>query len=122
MILEPGSKVLVTHRRLFELDHGRFFLGTVDGYDGGIASITGYTWIRDGYQGHYTRKSDVRTKIVSLSSGTVIVYRLPDTVRVPDAELVCSNTSVVLKDPSGFSMDLTEGVLHAGDPQLRRGA
>ena len=122
MILEPGSIVLLSHRRLFESDHSRYFLGTVDGYEDGVASVTGYTWIRDAYLGHYVRKDDVRTKIVSLSSGTVIVYRLPDSVRVPAARIESQDTSTVLTDYAGFTMDLTEGILNAPDANARRSA
>ena len=33
MLLEPGDKILVAHRRLFERDVVRFFLGSVDAYE-----------------------------------------------------------------------------------------
>jgi hypothetical protein len=55
MILERGAKVLVSHRRLFELDHGRYFIGVVEAYDAGVARVCGHTWTRDGYKGHFKR-------------------------------------------------------------------
>ena len=39
MILETGAKVLIAHRRLFEGDHGRYFTGVVEGYEGGLAGF-----------------------------------------------------------------------------------
>ena len=124
MILEPGTKVLVSHRRLFEQDHGRFFSGVVEGYERGVARICGHTWVRDGYRGEYSRKSDARTKIISLSSGTVIVYQLPGTVKMDRLRMESENTSLFLRDGSGFEMDLTEGTLRGGEPlpELRRRA
>lgn len=112
MILEPGAKVLVAHRRLFESDHNRYFTGVVEGYEDGIARVTGRTWVRDGYHGEYKAKSDTRTKIFSLSSGTVIFYQLPAQVDVDELVIETQNVDVVLRDEDGFRMDLTEGVLH----------
>ena len=37
MILNKGAKVLISHRRLYETDHGRYFTGMVDAYEDGIA-------------------------------------------------------------------------------------
>ena len=113
MILESGVKVLVTHRRLFEGDHTRTFIGTVEGYENGIARVSGYTWIRDGYQGDYRRKADKRTKIFALSSGTVIFYQLPGTVDIERLTIETKLTNVFAVE-GDFRMDLTEGVLHAG--------
>jgi hypothetical protein len=114
MILEPGHKILVTHRRLYDTDHGRFFTGVVEGYEAGIARITGHTWVFDNYRGAFQRKEDPRTKIVSLSSGTVIVYQLPEAVDLDSLSVVVEKTGVSLRDRRGFSMDLTESVQPLG--------
>ncbi len=113
MILEPGSKVLVCHRRLFESDHARYFVGMVNDYDQGIARVTGYTWTRDGYTGTFKRKQDERTKIISIASGTVIVYQLASAVDLGTLKLANENVNVMLSDEHGFQMDLSEGILHA---------
>jgi hypothetical protein len=42
MLLEPEDKVLVVHRRLFEGDHQRFFVGIVENYEEGIAKVSGF--------------------------------------------------------------------------------
>ena len=113
MILETGMKVLIAHRRLFEGDHARIFVGTVEGYEAGLARVTGYTWTRDPFQGGYHRKDDPRTKIVAIASGTVIVYQLDQAVEVASLRIVHEGNEVIAKDGGGFRMDLTEGHMHA---------
>ena len=46
VILQPGDKILVTHRRLFTDDAPRLFLGVVDHYEDGLILVTGHSWIR----------------------------------------------------------------------------
>jgi len=109
MILEKGSKVLAVHRRLFETDHSRFFIGVVDGYEDGLARITGTTWLRDQVSGSYRVKKDERTKILSLTSGTCIFYELPMTT---DLSAITFSTDghggVFMTDGGALRMDLTE--------------
>ena len=113
MILEPGMKVMIAHRRLFEGDQPRIFVGTIEGYEDGLARVTGYTWTRDGMRGGYVRKNDPRTKIVAIASGTVIVYQLDSGVDVERFTISTEGTDVIAKDGLGFRMDLTESHLHA---------
>jgi hypothetical protein len=112
MILESGMKVLVTHRRLFESDHPRYFAGVVEGYENGLARVTGHTWTRDGYRGVFLRKQDARTKILAIGSGTMIVYQLPSTVQLEDFRIETEGARSYAHDASGFRMDLSEGHLH----------
>lgn len=116
MILETGSKILIAHRRLFEGDHARFFVGVVEGYESGIARVSGHTWIRSGYHGEYRRKADESTKIVSLVSGTVILYALPSSVDLGSLRFSNEAGDLYLRDDGGWQMDLSEGVLHGGAP------
>ena len=120
MILEKGSKVLVSHRRLFEHDHGRYFVGVVEEYDSGVARVCGHTWMRDGYRGEFRRKDDERTKLIALASGTVIVYLLPASTRLDQLALEQEGVNVFVRDGHVVEMDVTEGVLHGGDaPRVR---
>jgi hypothetical protein len=123
MILEAGMKVLIAHRRLFESDHPRMFVGVVEGYESGLARVTGHTWIRDGYHGGYERKEDIRTKIVPIASGTVLVYQLDSSLDLDALQVQTENTEVFATDGRGFRMNLTEGYLHAAPaspPAARR--
>lgn len=106
----------MSHRRLFEGDHARFFVGVVEGYEHGVLRACGHTWIRDGYQGLFRRKEDERTKIFALSSGTVIVYVLPSTTNLESLRFCNEAGDVFVRDDFGLCMDLGEHVLHATSP------
>jgi len=116
MILETGSKVLIAHRRLYEADHPRYFLGIVEGYEHGLARVCGHTFVRDGYQGEYRRKNDERTKVVAIASGTVMLYALPSCVDLASVSFNNEGGDLWLVDGLGWRMDLSESVLHAGAP------
>lgn len=110
MVLAQGDKVLVAHRRLFADDHIRFFAGEVVEYENGMARVTGRTWLNDRYKGTFQNKADIRTTLISISSGTLIVYQLDRNVDVSELELkVEQDGSVVLTDDNNLSIDLTEG-------------
>ncbi len=108
MVLTTGSKVLIVHRRLFEADHPRYFVGQIDGYENGIAKVTGYTFAYDVLDGHFDRKSDRRTKIFSLTSGSVFCYELPRETKIEAIVFEHDRHYVYLTDKAGFKMDLSE--------------
>jgi len=111
MILEKGDKIFAAHRRLFADDLPRFFTGEVDEMQGGIVVAVGYSWLRDVIEARMVRKNDVRTKILSLDSGTLIVYRLPREVELAALKLdVGIGSQVVLTDGGAFHMDISESV------------
>ncbi len=113
MILDTGSNVLIAHRRLFETDSGRYFLARVDAYESGVARITGHTWVRDKSFGRFQRKPAAVTKVISLSSGSLIVYALPDSVDIGNTEFAQDSNGLVLRDNAGFEMDLSESIPRA---------
>lgn len=122
MILQAGDKVLVAHRRLFENDHGRYFVGEVEAFDFGIAKVRGWSWMRDSYQGAPVRKADLRTKLLSLSSGTLILYVLPRSTVLESLRLASEGGELVLTDGEQFVMNLAEDLRRsgAGAPALSR--
>jgi len=110
-MLEQGEKVLIVHRRLFEKDTPRFFMGEVQAYDAGIAKVKGYTFVKDLFSGNMKRKSASRIKIISIVSGTFIVYQLPVTVLLDSVRFeLDQDGGLVLTDDGGFSMDVAESV------------
>jgi len=110
-MLETGDKVLVVHRRLYEKDPIRIFTGKVLEYENGIAKIAGYTFVKDMFTGAMEEKRELRTKLLSVVSGTLIVYQLPSTV-VPESLKfsLTQDGELVLTDEQGFSMDMSETV------------
>ena len=107
MLLKEGDKVLVSHRRLFPRDEPRFFLGTVEDYEAGVVKLTGHSFIRDLFTG-IVEKKDTRTKLISLSSGTLMVYVLPDHVLLDSVEFHWEDGWLLLSDGRDFTMNLAE--------------
>ena len=108
-MLERGEKLLIVHRRLFEKDSPRFFVGEVEAYEQGIAKVKGYTFVKDMFSGNMKKKSDLRTKVMSIVSGTFIVYQLPVTVLLDAVQFsLDQDGGLVLTDEGGFSMDMSE--------------
>ena len=60
MILKPGEKVHVIHRRHYEKDHHRHFIGVVEGYDFGVARITGNVYTVDPVKFAFMKRPEVR--------------------------------------------------------------
>ena len=109
MLLACGDLVFIAHRRLYENDQPRFFAGVVDAYDAGVLKATGYAWIRESVRGELRRKSDRRTKVVSIASVGLLIYQLPAGVDIEHLELnIGRDHTVILTDNAGFSMDLTD--------------
>ena len=108
MLLAEGDIILVAHRRLFETDELRFFIGRVDDYETGIVKVTGQSHVRDAISGRMIGKTDKRTKILSLSSGTFLVYQIPGAVSPEALKFVEREGSLSLTDGKGFTMNLTE--------------
>ena len=107
-MLESGDLLLICYRRLFSNDENRFFLGKVDDYQAGIVKITGHSFLRDSVTGKMAEKSDLATKILSISSGSLIVYQLPSTLVLADLRFEQKMMQLILLDDHGFSLDLTE--------------
>jgi hypothetical protein len=111
VVLTTGSKVLVVHRRLFESDAPRFFIGTVAGYDHGVARVTGNSWVKDYFEGQFRQKKDLRTKIFSVSSGTLLIYELPSDLDLQSLRFESRHPMQLwLVGHGGWAMDLSESV------------
>ena len=110
-MLKQGEKLLIVHRRLFEKDTPRFFVGEVEVYEAGIAKVKGYTFVKDQFSGNMKKKLGVRTKIMSIISGTFIVYQLPVTVLLDSTRFdLDQDGGLLLTDDEGFLMDVAESV------------
>lgn len=107
-MLKNNDNLLICYRRLFANDENRFFLGKVNAYENGLVKLTGHSFLRDGITGQMNEKSSETTKIMSLSSGSLIVYLLPDSVSIDTLHFVQQKMKLTLVGENGFSMDLTE--------------
>src|SRR5438132_12929098 len=106
MLLNEGDKILVSHRRLFEKDEGRFFIGRVDAYESGVIKATGHSFVRDILGGRMVEKKEARTKILSVASGTLIVYLLPVQSSLETMKFESEEGRLSLTDGKGFTMNL----------------
>lgn len=110
-MLEQGEKLFIVHRRLFEKDTARFFVGEVLAYEQGIVKVRGYTFVKDMFTGNIKKKPDLRTKVLSIVSGTLIVYQLPVTVLLDLVRFsLDQDGGLMLMDEEGFSMDVSEAL------------
>lgn len=110
-MLQQKSLLLITYRRLFPEDDSRFFLGEVLAYQDGIVKVTGHTIVRDGVTGTMKEKSDARTKLFSISSGTLIVYELPGGMQLADLHFKSQGIRLTLTNNADFAMDLSERIV-----------
>ena len=111
MLLSKGAKLLICHRRLFPEDPLRLFFGAVEEYAEGIAKVSGFTWTRDSTQG-FQRKPDRRTKLISIASGSFIVYEIPAEVEIEDVQI---EQPTVHCPPAGGNRTGPDRVLEDGD-------
>jgi hypothetical protein len=108
MLLKEGDTIFVAHRRLYEEDEVRFFVGRVDAYAEGLVKVTGRSYVRDIMNGRMIEKAEKRTKILSLSSGTLLVYQIPEAVALDALKFVYEEEHLSLTDGKDFTMNLTE--------------
>jgi hypothetical protein len=108
MILKPGDKVFITHRRMYEKDEPRYFVGEVIAYDAGIMKVGGFSFVRDLGTGLVIRKDEPRVKILSISSYAFLIYELPPNSDIAAVTFAREDGKIVLTDGRHLSMNLAE--------------
>jgi len=108
MILQKGEKIHVIHRRHFEKDPHRHFIGVVDDYENGLARVTGHIFTVDSTKYVFFRRPEMRTRIVSLNSGDVIVNIVPQSVDLEKVIYKQEKKSVRVTDGSDWHMDISD--------------
>ncbi len=108
-MLNPGEKIHVIHRRQFEKDARRHFVGQVELYQDGVARAVGYVFVVDDLNKHmFVRRPDRRTKLIPIASGDVIVNVLPPEVDLDQVHYELKDRSLFVTDGQGWSMDVKE--------------
>ena len=108
MILKPGEKVHVIHRRHYEKDHHRHFIGVVEAYDLGVARVTGHVYTVDPVKFTFMKREEVRTRLVSIVSGDVLVNIIPAKVKLDQITYKQERKAVRVTDGSDWHLDLSE--------------
>lgn len=108
MILEKGEKIHVIHRRHFDKDPHRHFLGVVDAYENGIARVTGHMFTVDPIKFAYFRRPDTRTRIIALYSGDVLVNVVPASVDLEKVIYKHERKSVRVTDGANWNLEISD--------------
>ena len=108
MLLKEGDKVLVAHRRLFEKDEARYFIGRVEGYEAGVIRASGHSFVREQMGHRAIEKAEKRTKLLSVAAGTLLIYILPEQVSLGRVRFVSELGRLVVTNGNGFTMNLAE--------------
>ena len=108
MILKPGEKIHVIHRRYFENESRRHFVGTVECYENGLARVGGYVFGLDRVKFTFVKRPELRTRVVALASGDVLVNIIPDHVKLEDVVYKVHNKDLRVTDGSDWYLDLSE--------------
>lgn len=108
-LLSPGEKIHVIHRRKFEKDSRRHFVGEVLRYEGGIARASGYVFVVDDLNKHmFVKRPDRRIKLVPILSGEVIVNVIPEAVDLEHVAYEHRDRTLLVTDGGAWSMDVKE--------------
>jgi hypothetical protein len=108
MILRSGEKIHVIHRRFYEKDPHRHFIGTVEDYEGGVARVVGHVYTVDTVKFQYIRRPEVRTRIISLVSGDLLVNIIPPSVDLEKISYKLEKKSVRVSAGPEWHLDLSE--------------
>jgi hypothetical protein len=108
MILRSGEKVHVIHRRHYEKDAHRHFIGTVEAYEGGVARVVGNVYTVDTTKFQYVRRPETRTRIISIISGDLLINVIPASVDLAKITYKHEKKSVRVSDGSDWFLDLSE--------------
>ena len=108
MILKQGEKIHVIHRRFFEKEARRHFVGLVEAYEDGVVRVTGHIYALDKIEGMFERRPEARTRILSIVSGDVFVNVLPSTVNLDAVFYKQVKRAIRVTDGSNWHLDLSE--------------
>ena len=109
MILNPGEKIHVVHRRMFDKDTRKHFVGEVEAYENGLVRAIGHVFvIEDPTENIFRKKSELRSRIVSISAGNVYVNVLPSDVDLEQIRYESEGRRLRITDGSEWHLDLKE--------------
>ena len=108
MILQKGEKIHVIHRRILEKEPHRHFLGIVDDYENGVARVTGHVFAVDEVKAVFFRRPELRTRIISLVTGDVLVNILPPSVDLEKVVYKQEQKSLRVTDGGDWHMDISD--------------
>lgn len=108
MVLKHGEKLHLIHLPRYEGDAHRHFVGAIEAVDGPLIRVKGYLFAKEGKTNEFKRREPLRTRIVSLHSGAVLVNVLPDSVQIEKVVYrPAGGGGFAITDGSDWHMDIT---------------
>ncbi|MFM7100982.1 MAG: hypothetical protein ACKOET_13935 [Verrucomicrobiota bacterium] len=107
-ILQPGEKIHLIQRRNFEHEPHRHFVGEVEAYEDGLIRATGWVFAVDQMTFQFVRRPEPRTRIVSATSGEVIINVLPPSVDLAKVTYLHESSGLRVTDGSTWHLDISE--------------
>ena len=107
-ILTAGEKVHLIQRRQLEKEPHRHFIGVVDAYDSGVVRVTGHIYTVDTATFRFFRRPEARTRIISASSGDVLINVLPPSVDLEKIIYKQEKKALRISDGSAWHLDISE--------------
>jgi hypothetical protein len=109
MIFEPGEKIHVIIRRLFETDLRRHFIGEIVGVSESVVKVKGRAIVLNSATNQYELKPDTRVRIVSLIDARNIINIIPREAKIEDTKYVLTHERrLVVTDGETFTLDINE--------------
>ena len=109
MIFEPGEKIHVIIRRLFETDLRRHFIGEIVGVSESIVKVKGRAIVLNPVTNQYEHKPDIRVRVVSLIDARNIINIIPREAKIEDTKYVLTHERrLVVTDGATFTLDINE--------------
>jgi len=109
MIFEPGEKIYVIIRRLFETDLRRHFIGEIVGVSESAVKVKGRAIVLNSVTNQYELKPDIRIRIVSLIDARNLINIIPKETNIEDTKYVLNHERrLVVTDGETFTLDINE--------------
>ena len=109
MILSPGEKLHVITRRQFEADLRRHFVGETEAVAESAVRLNGYAFIFDATRNEYSKRPELRTKIVALGDSANVITLIPKEVDLSALRYeISASKRLVVTDGRAFSLDINE--------------
>ena len=109
MILEVGEKIHVMIRRRFENDLRRHFVGEITEVGENVVRVEGYTFVLDTVTKQYTRRPELRTRIISLTDSGNIINVIPAATKLEAVTYKMSEDNrLIVTDGEHLSLDVNE--------------
>ena len=106
-LLQPGEKVFVVERRLFDEDLRRHFVGEVEVCTEVGFRARGYPFLHHPPEGKFVRKNNPRTRLFSFHNN-LIINVLPESCNIEGVSHVKTEGGTILTDDETFKMDVSE--------------